>query len=337
MATSWFCSPKFLAFILLLSAIPIGIIISLELSNPATHVYYYQSNGLFRECGKWDDQNQRFIVSFVEGGIGQIPVTGVENEVLVEVPVVKDADLAGNSTLGIFIDQPRNRLLAVHAEPWRNRYSALAAYDLQTWKRLFLTQLSGPSDEKSLANDVTVDPQGNAYVTDVKASKIWKVGVEGKMKSIIRNPLFKAKEWYKNLGMGALNGIVYHPDGFLIVVHTYSGNLLRIDLSKSNEEEYEVKLIRVEGGPLTLGDGLELVSGTKLVVAAKHPTARLLESSDGWETASVVATYPGFRHKHRSPTTVTVKDGKVYINHLLGMGYPRRKHAFVQADFGGIE
>lgn len=171
----------------------------------------------------------------------------------------------------------------------------------------------------------------------MKASKIWKVGVEGKLKSIIRNPLFKAKEWYKNLGMGALNGIIYHPDGFLIVVHTFSGNLLKIDLSKSNEEEYQVKLIKVEGGPLTLGDGLELVSKTKLVVAAKHPTARLVRSLDGWETASVVAKFSGLRHKHRSPTTVTVKDGKVYINHLLGMGYPRRKHAFVQADFGGVE
>ncbi|XP_054810540.1 uncharacterized protein LOC129312021 [Prosopis cineraria] len=337
MASVWLCSPKFLAVIVLLSALPIGTIISLHLANPPTHVYYYHSNGWFRECGKWDDQNRRFIVGFVEGGIGQIPVTGVDNEVLEEIPVVKDVDLAGNSTLGIVIDPPRNRLLAVHAEPWRNRFSALAAYDLQSWKRLFLTQLSGSGDEKSLANDVAVDAEGNAYVTDVKASKIWKVGVEGKLKSIIRNPLFKAKAWYKNLGLAALNGIVYHPDGFLIVVHTYSGNLLKIDLSESNDEVYQVKLIMVEGGPLTLGDGLELVSQTKLVVAAKHPTARLVESCDGWETASVMATFSGLRHKHRSPTTVTVKDGKVYINHLLGMGYPRRKHAFVQADFGKFE
>ncbi|XP_054803014.1 uncharacterized protein LOC129306428 [Prosopis cineraria] len=325
MASSWLCSPKFLVFLVLLSAVPIGVIISMELAKPPTHVYHYRSTGWLRECGKWDDQNRRFIVTFFEGGIGQIPVTGVEGEVLEEIPIVKDADLTGNASLGIVIDRPRNRLLAVHADAVGNRYGALAAYDLSTWKRLFLTQLSGPNDEKSLPDDVAVDAEGNAYVTDAKASKIWKVGEEGKVISIIRNPLFAAKEWYKNLV--ALNGIVYHPDGFLIVIHTFSGNLLKIDLSRGKEE---VKLIKVEGGPLRFGDGLELVSPTKLVVAG-NPSGRLVESSDGWETASVAATFWGL--KHRLATAATVKDGKVYLNHLLGMGYPARKHAFVEAPF----
>lgn len=176
-----------------------------------------------------------------------------------------------------------------------------------------------------MADDVAVDAEGNAYVTDAKASKIWKVGVEGKLISIIRHPLFIAKEWYKNLV--ALNGIVYHPDGYLIVIHTFSGNLFKIDLSDGKEE---VKLIKVKGGPLTFGDGLELVSPTKLVVAG-NPSARLVESSDGWETASVVGTFWGL--KHRLASAATVKDGKVYINHLVGMGYPKRKHAFVEAQF----
>ena len=94
-------------------------------------------------------------------------------------------------------------------------------------------------DEKSFADDVAVDAEGNAYVTDIKGNKIWKVGVEGKLISIIRNPLFSAKEWYKNLV--GLNGIVYHPDGFLIVIHTFSGNLFKIDLTKGEE----VKIIKV--------------------------------------------------------------------------------------------
>ncbi|KAK4273276.1 hypothetical protein QN277_021711 [Acacia crassicarpa] len=325
MALSRLCSSRFLVFLVILSAIPIGIIISLELAKPPTHVYHYHSTGWFRECGKWDEQNRRFIVAFFEGGIGQIPVTGAEGEVLEEIPVVKDVDLSGNATLGIVIDRPRNRLLAVHGDPMGNRYGALAAYDLSTWKRLFLTQLSGPSDEKSLADDVAVDAEGNAYVTDAKASKIWKVGAEGKLISVIRNPLFVAKEWYKNLV--ALNGIVYHPDGYLIVIHTLSGNLLKIDLSSGKDE---AKLIKVEGGPLTFGDGLELLSPTKLVVAG-NPSGRLVESSDGWETASVVATFWG--PKHRLATAATLKDGKVYLNHLVGIGYPKRKHAFVEAQF----
>ena len=121
-------------------------------------------------------------------------------------------------------------------------------------------------DEKSFADDVAVDAEGNAYVTDAKGNKIWKVGVEGKLISIIRNPLFTSKEWYKNLV--GLNGIVYHPDGFLIVIHTFSGNLFKIDLTKGEE----VKIIKVKGG-------------------------------------------------------------KVYLNHMVGIGYPKKKHAIVEAVF----
>lgn len=244
---------------------------------------------------------------------------------LEEVTVVKDVDLAGNASLGLVVDRPRNRLLVAVADVIGNRYGGLAAYDLSTWKRLFLTHLSGPSDEKSFADDVAVDAKGNAYVTDAKASKIWKVGVDGKFLSIIRNPLFNPKEWHRTLV--GLNGIVYHPDGFLIVIHTFSGNLFKIDLAKGEE----VKLINVVGGPLTFGDGLELISPTKLVVAGNSPSARLVESSDGWETASVASKFSGPRH--RLATGATVKDGRVYLSHLIGMGYPKKKHAIVEAVF----
>jgi hypothetical protein len=56
-----------------------------------------------------------------------------------------------------------------------------------------------------------------------------------------------------------------------------------------------------------------------------------VESSDRWETASVVAKFKG--PAHRLATAATVKDGRVYLNHLLGMGYPKRKHALVEAVF----
>ncbi|CAL0300213.1 unnamed protein product [Lupinus luteus] len=325
MSLSRLFSPKFIAFIVVLSAIPLGIIISIERAQPATHVYHYHGNGWFRECLKWDSANNRFIVSFAEGGLGVIPLPKKEDlgAPLEEVAVVKELNLGRNSSLGLTIDRSRNRVLVVHADMLGNRYSALAAYDLSTWNRLFFTQLAGLSDEKSFADDVAVDAEGNAYVTDVRGSQIWKVGVEGKLLSVIRNPLFTPKEWYKTF-LG-LNGIVYHPDGFLIVIHTSSGTLFKIDLTKGEE----VKIIKVEGGSLFMGDGLELLSPTKVVVAGG--VSRLVESLDGWNTASVVGTFSGI--KHRIATATTVKDGKVYISHALGMGYPRKKHAIVEATF----
>lgn len=146
MACASLCSPKFLVIFFLLSAIPIGYLISLELAKPTTHVYHYHSTGWLRECAKWDDLNRRFLVSFLGGGIGEIPVPEDEDhKVLQEVAVVKHVDLAGNASLGLVIDRPRNRLLVATADVKGNRYGALAAYDLSTWERVFLTQLSGPS------------------------------------------------------------------------------------------------------------------------------------------------------------------------------------------------
>ncbi|KAL9227636.1 hypothetical protein vseg_003304 [Gypsophila vaccaria] len=321
-------STKFLITLLLISAIPIGILIALERAPHSTDVYQYHSNSWFRECAKWDDLNRRFIVSYLEGGVGVINDTRHQHQgddVYDEITAVKDVDLAGNASLGITIDGPRNRLLVAVTDVMGNRYSGLAAYDLSSWRRLFLAHLSGPDDEKSMADDVAVDEEGNAYVTDAKASKIWKVNKDGKLLSIIRSPLFSFKEWYKNLI--ALNGIVYHPDGYLLVIHTTSGTLYKIDLKKG---EKSVKIVKINTGSLLFGDGLELLSPSKLVVAGK-PSGQLLESSDGWETASVTGKFwgPG----HRLATATTVKDGKVLLSYLVGLGYPKRKHVLMEAKF----
>ncbi|KAM7526988.1 hypothetical protein LguiB_030398 [Lonicera macranthoides] len=144
------------------------------------------------------------------------------------------------------------------------------------------------SDEKTFAEDVTVNAEGNAYVTDVKGSKIWKIGVNGELLSTIKSPLFASKECYKNL--------------FTLMAR----------------------------GPLSLGDGIELLSPTKLVVAGT-PLTRLVERNDNWESARVIGKYSALRH--RLPTATTVKDRKVYIRHLFGMGYPGNKHALVEALF----
>ena len=183
-------------------------------------------------------------------------------------------------------------------------------------------------DEKTFADDVAVDEEGNAYVTDAKGSKIWKVSVEGRLLSTIKSPLFTPKEWYKNLV--ALNGIVYHPDGYLLVIHTFTGNLYKIHLNHRGEPEEHVKLVKLLTGSLQFGDGMELLSRTKLAVAG-NPSGRLVETSDGWETASVVAKFWG--PMHRLATSATVKDGKVYLSHAIGLGYPKKKHAIIEAVF----
>lgn len=135
------------AAVFLLSAVAVGLLVRLETAKPATHVYEYYSSGWMRECSKWDATHRRFIVSFFSGGMGVVPIPQnyyPKETRLEEIQVVKEADLAGNASLGFTIDVPRNRVIVAICDIMGNRYSALAAYDWISWKRLFLTQLSGP-------------------------------------------------------------------------------------------------------------------------------------------------------------------------------------------------
>lgn len=129
---------------------------------------------------------------------------------------------------------------------------------------LTLSNLSNVGKEITYADDVAVDRQGNAYVTDAKGGQIWQVDVNGKLVSIIRSPLFIPPAWYNNFV--SLNGIVYHPDGFLIVIHTFSGFLYKIDVTNGDITS-KVTVIDVSGGSLRFGDGLEFLSPNKIVVA----------------------------------------------------------------------
>lgn len=322
------CSGRTLLLLLLVSAVPISLVIQLERAtwaSPALH-FHYRSLGWVRECAKWDAPAGRFLVSTgLDGGLAEVSVARSDG-VLAERTLLREPDAAGNASLGLAVDRHRGRVLVVFADVG-SRFGAVGAYRLDNFQRLFLARLSGPEDGPSFADDVAVDADGNAYVTDFKGSKIWKVGLNGELLAVIRSPAFvQRKEWYYNLG--GLNGIVYHPNGFLLVIHTGSGHLFKVDTST-----HEVSVVEVEGS-LLMGDGLELVSPTKIVVAAIRPSARLVESSDDWKTARVTETYSG--PSHRVATSATVKDGKVYISHLLGGGLKTRTHVISEAVFSPL-
>lgn len=61
------------------------------------------------------------------------------------------------------------------------------------------------------------------------------------------------------------------------------------------------------------------------------PSAKLVESSDGWRTASVTGWF-GSGMVHRLVSSATVKEGRVYLNHIVGFGSNKR-HVLVEAVF----
>jgi hypothetical protein len=84
--------------------------------------------------------SEKFLVStFFGGGLAEVSPIGGEERVVVQDPAV-----AGNMSIGISIDRIRKRALVVYSDAIRYRYGAIGAYQLGTWDRLFLTQLTRP-------------------------------------------------------------------------------------------------------------------------------------------------------------------------------------------------
>uniref|UniRef100_A0A0E0QZP2 SMP-30/Gluconolactonase/LRE-like region domain-containing protein n=1 Tax=Oryza rufipogon TaxID=4529 RepID=A0A0E0QZP2_ORYRU len=281
----------------------------------------YVGDGWLHE---YADGRRLLVSNFFGAGVSELRTKTKGKEKEEERVVLADPDVAGRVALGLTVDAPRGRLLIVYADRIpRFGYSAVAAYELTSWRRLFLTRLDGPGDS-TLADDVAVDDEGNAYVTDAKGNKIWKVSPEGEPLSVIKNATFSQRPgWINNLV--GLNGIVYHPSGYLLVIHTSGGDLFKVDPKTGSVRVVEVK------GSLKAGDGLALLSPARLW---SPPACRLVESDDDWETAAVTGRYVG--PAHRIGSSATVKDGDVYINHIIGFGLGKKTHVISKAAFAPL-
>lgn len=122
------------------------------------------------------------------------------------------------STAGLQIDYKRNRLLVagfngteiMDKDPKTKGTAFLRVYNLKTGKleqSINLSSLS-PEADAYFANDIAVDSEGNAYISDWYAKLVYKVDVEGKATVF----------WKNNTAMkGGPNGLDFHKDGYLLV------------------------------------------------------------------------------------------------------------------------
>ncbi len=258
--------------------------------------------GLFPEGIEFNPNTEQFLVSsLTQGTIGTVSDKGKYE------PFVEDEDLV--ATIGIQVDELRQRLLVCNSDPFNANLAALGIYDLRSGGRIAYADLgavSGNPDAPHFANDVAVDLAGNAYVTDSFYPVIYKVDREGNASVFLQDAAFQP-----SAGAFGLNGIVYHPLGYLIAAFSETGTLYKIPLDDPEDfTEIEVNM------PLGSPDGLYLSSDlqTLLVVnnAGGSPSGQVLalESDNLWETATVEDTADTGAV---FPTTATEREGVFYV------------------------
>jgi len=284
--------------------------------NPVTpDIVKFNSASLYPEGVEWDTTNQRFLVTSIrKGEIGSVKDDGTY------WVFAKDKRMV--SSVGIKIDAKRDRVLVCNADPGAaeksspkttGKLAGLAAFRLSTGKLIQYVDLAKGIDGGHFCNDLTIDKDGTAYITDSFSPIIYKVDKNYISSVLINNQAFSGKSFN-------LNGIVV-KDNYLLAVKMNSGQLFKIPLNNSNsfnEVKLKNKIYGADGLSWGPDGSLIVIANNNAYVGATPPTATnkviKLRSNDNWATASVTGqadTGDVFA------TTGTIRDGQFYVIHAM--------------------
>lgn len=269
------------------------------------HVINFRSSNLYPESFTWDPHSQHFLL----GSLRHRTIAAVSDAGVVET-FISDQTLPSDvSLLGLALDSPRRRLLAVVHSPLPP-FNALAAYDLRSRRRLFLSLLPSSSSSDSpaaAANDVAVDFHGNAYVTNSAGNFIWKVTPDGDASIFSESPLFTRNvDRNAPYGLLGLNGIAYVSKGYLLVVQSSTGKVFKVD-----ERDGTARTVLLNEDLVGADDIAVRNDGVVLVVSPMNKMW-FLKSQDSWGEGVVYDRVE--LDLRRFPTSVAVGEKeRVYV------------------------
>lgn len=291
--------------------------------------------GAYPEGIAWNARAGAFLVSSLRGGqLGLVYPDGRYRRFSTGSGLI--------TTSGMLVDAERNRVLVCNedvgvslnsAPGTRNRVAQVLEFNLDTGALQQTYDLSSLSRGPTLANDLALDAQGNIYVTDSFQPQIYKIDRATRQVSILVRSARLMPADAPAAAQGTqpyLNGIVYHPDGYLIAADYTRGLLWKVTLDNASAIS-EIRLPQRLKGP----DGLRLKNAHELVIVQSYPGRKggmsgnvtLLASYDGWASAhlAAVATPPGLY----GPTGAALRDGEVWV---VNSRYPRLFADVAQAE-----
>ncbi|GAB2561065.1 gluconolaconase [Spirosoma aerophilum] len=241
----------------------------------------------------------RFLISSItQGKIGTVSEKGQYSDF-----IINDAQLIS----GIGMKIRGNQLYVCNGDQGVSdkstpqtalKTAGLFIYDLATGQNRRRVDLAALlPNVNHFANDIALDDKGNAYVTDSFAPVIYFVPADtAQPRILVNSDRFSGAQGFN------LNGIVYHPDNYLIVVKSNEGKLFKVDLTEAHT------ITDITGVTLPNGDGMVLYNNDLYVVNNRNRVSQL-RSTDGWKTATVVKTdTTGY---NQATTNVEV-NGKIY-------------------------
>ena len=241
-----------------------------------------------------------FVSSLRHGKIGTVDRKG-NYQVFVDSPEMISA-------IGIRLNEKTNTLYVCSSDPGvstkttpatQRKFAKLIAYDAATGAQKYVADLGAlNAGGLNFANDVTFDNEGNVYVTNSFSPIIYKVDATG------TPSIFSTHDEWKGDGF-RLNGIVFHPDGFLMAVSS-PGILYKIPI-KNPKEIKKIKCLLLLGT-----DGLIYNSNKNELIAISNVSQEIfqLRTDDNWDSATA---WGKARSLNTFPTTGTIVGSSYFI------------------------
>lgn len=257
------------------------IFIFLQSINAFTQNIQFNATELYPEGIAYNQKENIFYVSSLHyGKIGKVNSKGEYSE------FINDKELV--STIGIHLNKAQNLLYVCVSDPGvavntsaatQMKLAKIIAFDTKTGKKKFVSDLGALNkDGNNFANDLDFDSQGNAYVTNSASPVIYKINKKGTAS------VFATSDNWKKEGFN-LNGIVFHPNGYLIAVQSNTGELFKIELKNPKN------ITKITTDLFLGGDGLILNGKNELVVISNlKKEAYIINTTDNFATAKVSKT-----------------------------------------------
>ena len=262
----------------------------------------FKSDTLYPEGIAYHAKRDVFFVSSLRHGkIGIVDRKG-NYKVFIDSPEMISA-------IGIRLNEKTNTLYVCTSDPGvstktspatQRKFAKLIAYDATSGAQKYIADLGAlNTGALNFANDVTFDNEGNVYVTNSFSPIIFKIDGNGKP------TVFATSEEWKAEGF-SLNGIVYHPDGFLIVAKSNPGSLYKVSIKNPQE----IKKIECELLPGTDGMVYNVTKNELIAISNVSQEIIQLKTENNWDSAKKIKS---FKSVNTFPTTGTIVGNSYYV------------------------
>jgi sugar lactone lactonase YvrE len=217
------------------------------------------------------------------------------------------------SAIGIRIDTDRDRVLVCNSDPGvsihtkpetQGKLAGLAVFQLSSGNLIKYIDLGSLSEGGGhFCNDIALDTNGVAYITDSFSPIIYKVDVDNNASIFLQNDQFTGEGFN-------LNGIVVKDD-YLLVAKYNDGTLFKFPL----DDPQKFSQVNIEG-TYQGADGLLWAADGSLIMIANAQTNKVLKltSEDGWASAKVASTADTGQV---FPTTGKEINGNIYVLYAM--------------------